>query len=192
MSVSGFYFGFCLGKYASVNTMPDKVATEFLRQFRVYLWQKEGTGLKYRGRGAQHNSIGMGDLDHELDYPEFKDCDDSKGDDFIRSIIDQRNDLINQYDISLARVEEEENRIAKYKKDTIRDNCLWAMERSRIREEENEREEFLKRNRRDAANAMIQADLVIAKKAAKEKAKNKEWEKMCKKILARNKKKSEK
>ena len=174
-----FHYGFHLGKYADVYQMPDDIAREFLRQFRVFLWQKKGTALKYK-IGSRHQTIGQEDLDNEMDYPEFKNCNDSKGDDFIQSIISQRKDLINQYDRSLARASEEDERMAEYRRRTNRIECELAMQRSKRRDEERAEEAFQKRNRMDRANAILQVDLYNKKKAAKLKAKQelvfKEWE----------------
>jgi hypothetical protein len=180
-----FHYGFHLGVHESIYTMPDDTAREFIRQFKVYLWQKKGTAFKYK-IGVNHNNVGPSDLDDELDYHEFKNCNDSKGDDFIQSIISQRKDLINQYDRSLARASEADDRMAEYRRRTNRIECELAMERSKRREEERAEEASQKRNRIDQANAILQVDLYNKKKAAKLKAKQalvfKEWEENKKKF----------
>lgn len=183
--VSGFHYGFCLGKYSDVYAMKDDTAREFLRQFRVYLWQREATANKYKVLGWRHNDIGIGEIDNELDYPEFKDCNDSHGDDFIRSIIDQRNDCIAKYDKTLRSAAEDEEREIERKKDAIRADFEWAMARTKQREEQQYEEAFQKRNRMDAANAMIQADLCKKKKLQKERALAKEWEAINRKAIAK-------
>lgn len=178
--VSGFHYGFCIGKYSDVYSMPDDIATEFLRQFRVYLWLREATANKYKVLGWRHNDVGIGELDNEAGYPEFRDCNDSKGNEFIRSIIDQRQDLISQYDSSLRSASEEEERLAQRKKDIVRENYEWAMDRTHEREMQQEEKEQQRRKRIDAANAVVQVELFERKKAAKREAKQaaifKEWE----------------
>jgi hypothetical protein len=182
--VSGFHYGFCLGKYSDVYAMKDDTAREFLRQFRVFLWQKEATANKYKVLGWRHNDIGIGEIDNDLGYPEFKDCNDSNGDHFIRSIIDQRNDMIAKYDKTLRSAAEDEEREIERKKDAIRADFEWAMERTKQREEQQDEEAFQKRNRMDAANSMIQADLAKRKKLQKQRALYKEAVEFNRKILA--------
>jgi hypothetical protein len=188
MSVSGFHYGFCIGKYKDVYAMEDDVAKEFLRQFRVFLWQKEATANKYRILGWTHNNIGVGILDEEDGYSEFKGCNDSKGNDFIRSIIDQRNDLIAQYDNSLRSALEEEERADQRKKDAIRETHEWALAQTEKRERKREEEAFQKRNRMDAANIMIRIEYKKQKQIEKQQKENKEWEAIAKKVFAKKKK----
>ena len=180
MPVPGFHYEFCLGKYKDVYAMPIKRARAFLRQFRVFLWQKEATANKYKVLGWRHNDIGIGEIDNELDYPEFKDCNDSQNDDFIRSIIDQRNDCIEKYDKTLRTVAEYEERERERKRDAIRAEFEIAMERTKQREEERDEEARQKRKRMDKANAILQVDLYKKKQAAKQKAREEavyeEWE----------------
>ena len=178
--ISGFHHHFCIGKYKDVYSMDDDTATEFLRQFRIYLWQREATANKYKVLGWNHNNIGMGILDEEDGYSEFENCDDSKGNDFIRSIIDQRNDLIAKYDSSLKEASDVEERVAQRKRDEIRENCEWYEARAEAIQEKKDEEARQKRKRMDKANAILQADLYKKKQAAKQKARQeavyREWE----------------
>jgi hypothetical protein len=169
MTSIGYYDGFSLGKYATVNDIkPTKRAYAFWKQMKALLYEKDILNFKYNKSFKSYGSIGLGDIDHELDYPELKDCNDCKGDSFIQGIISQRKERVIKLSHQMWDQHDMETREERQKQERIEQNYEWAMEATRRREEELEEVEFQRRKLIDEANAELRANryVYLKKKAA--------------------------
>lgn len=183
----GFHHGFDLGEYNTVYDIPKERAYRFFQQFRLMLNDRrivrELYDDSYKHRGAVFRDL-EDDADEELLRQDYVDANDSKGDEWVARIIQQRQAMRkyeNQKAWEVAEAEAERQRQIAEKKN---DDCEWAMEQTRIREAEQEKErvmtlyrkgklrvELAKQNKKqkriDEVNARLKAEMKAQRAAEK-------------------------
>ena len=170
----GFYEGFDLGKYGTTDDIqPDTRKIAFWKQIRILIHFRWIISRNFRY--FDHKTKCLAELynsEDPLDYDDCKDCNDAGGDDFISSIIQQRQGMLLKLRMEIRNKEMEdakdENWLRGMKLETLKAEYARVNEIERL-EDEKEKEEH--RMRVDKANAHLQVDLYNRrqKRLAKEK-----------------------
>jgi len=143
--------GFYLGKYKTVQDIPEARQRAFYKQVRVMLMESYLAKSKYDD-SYKHMKFGVAWSEPEPeDYQEWstdwKDCNKSNGDKWVADIISQRQRMTRKAESDAyekARFEAERLREAEERK---RENYEMAMDRSTERDKEREQEQVMHRYR---------------------------------------------